>query len=76
MKLFFRIVTSLALIAASFWLYFEPKFDSIFAFLISLAGFVALFVSHKSTKKQPNQTQSVSNSSEGIQAGRDVNINK
>lgn len=76
MNLTFKIVTSLAFIAASFWFYFEPKFDSIFAFFVSLAALIALFVSPKLIKKQPNQNQSVSNNSEGIQAGRDVNIKK
>lgn len=76
MNLFLKIVTSLAFFAASLWLYFEPKFESISAFFVSLAALVTLFVSHKLTKKQPNQNQSISDSSEGIQAGRDVNIKK
>lgn len=76
MDLTFKIVTSLAFIAASLWLYFELKFDSILAFFVSLAALLALFVSSKSIKKKPNQKQSVSNNSEGIQAGRDINIKK
>lgn len=76
MKTTFRFVSILALICASIWVVYDFKFDSIFALLISLAGLIATFISPKLAKKQPNQNQSISNNSEGIQAGRDVNIKK
>lgn len=76
MNTIFKIVTALAFIAASAWIYFDLKFDSIFAFFISLAAVIALFIVPKMQKKSPNLSQSISNQSKGIQAGRDVNIKK
>lgn len=76
MKTTFRFVSVLAFICASIWAIYDFKFDSIFALLVSLAGLLASFVSPKLVKKQLNQNQSISNNSEGIQAGRDVNIKK
>lgn len=76
MDLIFKVVTALAVVVSALWLYFDPKFDSVLAFLISLAAFIGPFIAPKLTQKQPKQNQSVSDNSEGIQAGRDVNIKK
>jgi membrane protein YdbS with pleckstrin-like domain len=76
MNIAFKIVTVLAFVASCLWVYFDLKFDSVFAFLIALSALIALFVVPKIKRKTPNLSQNVSNHSEGIQAGRDVNIKR
>lgn len=74
MIIFFRLITTLALLIAIAWLYVDPKFDSAFATAIALAAVIALFVTTKKMKQSPSQSQAITNNSTGIQAGGDVKI--
>lgn len=74
MIVFFRLTTTLALLIAIAWLFFDPKFDSAFATAIALAAVIALYIAPTKKKRLSNQSQSVTEHSTGIQAGGDVNI--
>lgn len=73
-----RIIIKLVLFVAFFlcvaWSIMKPGFDSVTAAVISLGTLLAAFVAGK--KSEPNQTQTVSESGTGIQAGRDVKIGR
>ncbi len=70
----FKLITTVALLIAFIWLIDDPKFDSAFATAIALAAEIGLFVTDKKVKQLPNQSQAVSNHSNGIQAGGDIHI--
>ncbi len=67
-----RIISALALAAAATWLWFEPKFDSLVATLVTASALAVVLIAPK--LKAPRQAQSVDGGSTGIQAGGDVNI--
>lgn len=71
-----KLITALGLSIAIAWLYIDPKFDSAVATATALAALIALFVIPTKKKQSPNQSQTVTERSTGIQAGGDVNINK
>lgn len=70
-----KLIAFLAFVLASVWLFYSPSFASGVAAIGSLAAFLAsLFIKKKEMKL--SQSQNVSDSSTGIQTGRDININK
>lgn len=68
---YMRLISALAFVAAGAWAIARPAFDSIVAALVCLTTLLGTFVVKK---RQPQQHQSVSNSSVGIQAGRNANV--
>lgn len=74
MKTVFRIAAAVAFLGCLYWAVSKPAFDSITAALVAFAVFIGSLVADK--KASPSMSQSVSNGSTGIQAGRDVKINR
>jgi hypothetical protein len=66
----------IALVISSIWCIKEPKFDSFLALATSISGVVTSFLVDKRNTRKRQQSQSVSSSSIGVQAGRDINIEK
>ncbi|WP_312388511.1 hypothetical protein [Pseudomonas sp.] len=74
MKTLVIIIALIATLFTGFWAASVPNWDSIAALIASLVTFTsAFFLPGKS--EIGNQTQTIGDSSNGIQAGRDVNIN-
>ena len=69
-----KTLSVVGLIAAVSWLIFEPSFESIVTTLGALTALVSLFVVSRRKKVLSSQSQSVSGSSTGIQAGGSVHI--
>lgn len=67
------LASSLALLLALLWLINSPSFDSAVACAATLAAFLSSFFL-KRVQKPKAQVQQVSESSVGIQAGRDANV--
>lgn len=73
MRLAAILASSLALLLAFAWLISSPAYDSAVACVAALAALLSSFFL-KREKKSEGQTQQVSGTSIGIQAGRDANI--
>lgn len=73
MRLAAILASSLALLLALAWLISSPAYDSSVACVAALAALLSSFFL-KREKKSEGQTQEVSGSSIGIQAGRDANV--
>lgn len=73
MRLAAILASSLALLLALAWLISSPAYDSAVSCVAALAALLSSFFL-KREKKSEGQTQQVSGSSIGIQAGRDANI--
>lgn len=69
-----RFLSIVALIGSIAWLVSAPGFEPALALVGSMSALVSAFVVEKRSKRHARQHQSVSNSSMGIQAGRDVTI--
>lgn len=67
------LASSLALLISLAWLLYKPAFDPGVAVAASLAALFSSFFL-KRERQIDNQTQHVSGSSVGIQAGRDANV--
>ena len=66
----FRVAAFIALIAAAFWVYSEPKFDSWVACAAAFAALIGAFL--VSPNSSAAQIQNVGSGSTGIQAGGNV----
>jgi Co/Zn/Cd efflux system component len=67
------ILAAIALAASIAWLIADPGYDPLVTTIVSLSALVSTFVIQKRKARQA-QHQSVSKSSNAIQAGRDVTI--
>lgn len=67
------LASSIAALLALAWLINKPAYDSAAAFAAAVAALLASFFLKRETKDS-GQTQNVSGSSVGVQAGRDANI--
>jgi putative heme degradation protein len=67
------ISSSIATLLAFAWLINKPAYDSAVAFAAAVATLLASFFL-KREPGAPSQTQNISKSSVGIQAGRDANV--
>ena len=75
MRLTLRIISLIALLLSITWVVFSPAFDSAVAAVGSLATLISSFFIKKGHVGKSNQSQKVSDTSIGIQAGRDANVN-
>ena len=74
-----RVLSGGVLILGGAWVAIEPSFESLLALLAGAAGLVATFTGagrRSSSKGGKVQSQTVGQSSSGIQAGRDVHITR
>jgi hypothetical protein len=69
-----KFLAIIAFIASIAWLISAPGFEPALALVGSISALVSAFVVEKRSKPLARQNQSVSKSSMGIQAGRDVSI--
>lgn len=69
-----KFLALIALIVSIVWCFAKPGFESVLAVIVSLSALVSAFLIPKRTAVRRKQQQSVSKSSMGIQAGRDVRI--
>lgn len=73
MRLTAIIASGLVVVLALIWLLQKPAYDSAVAFAAALAALFSSFFL-KRNRKETTQSQTVSNSSVGVQAGRNVSI--
>lgn len=74
LKITLRVLALLVFLVCSIWVYAEPgKFDPWVAAMAALVVFLSLFIPFP--RKSPDQLQDVKAGSNGLQAGRDININ-
>jgi hypothetical protein len=73
MRLAAILASSLVLLLSLAWLVYKPGFDSGVAVTAALAALFSSFFL-KRERQEGKQAQQVSESSVGIQAGRDVNV--
>ena len=73
MRLAAILTSLLAVLLSSAWLTYKPAFDSAVSLVAALATLFSLFF-FKRKRKPDSQAQHVSESSVGIQAGRDANV--
>jgi hypothetical protein len=71
---YIKLFAVVALMVSIGWAINEPRWESILAVVLSISGLVTAFLVPKRTAKGTRQHQSVSESSIGVQAGRDVTI--
>ena len=69
-----KILSVIALIISIAWLIAEPGYKSGMAAIGSISALITAFLVEKRNARRPQQHQSVSKSSVGIQAGGDVSI--
>jgi hypothetical protein len=75
LRISIQVVSLFAFLCSLMWVIYEPDFDSAFAILVSLVGFLSSFLFEKAKNKPSNkQTQKVSSGSIGFQAGGDIKI--
>lgn len=67
------VLAWLALLGSGAWMIASPGFEPALAVVASLSGVVAVF-SRRKSRTAPRQSQVVTGSSVGIQAGGDVSI--
>jgi hypothetical protein len=67
------LTSSLAVLLTLAWLFFKPALDSAAALAAAVTALISSFFL-KRDEKTEKQTQRVSDSSVGIQAGRDANV--
>ncbi|MFZ5823629.1 MAG: hypothetical protein ACOY94_04760 [Bacillota bacterium] len=71
---FIKLLAVVALIGSTAWFASDPDFEPALAVVGSISALVTAFMVEKRTLRPPQQRQTVSKSSFGIQAGGDVNI--
>lgn len=71
---YMKFLAMIALIGSAIWFIAEPGFEPALATVGSISALVSAFVVEKRTAHRAKQQQSISKSSFGVQAGRDVNI--
>jgi len=71
---YIKLLAVVALMVSIAWAIAEPRWEAILAVVLSISGLVTAFFVPKRTAKGTRQRQSVSESSIGVQAGRDVSI--
>lgn len=74
MRIVFKLVLFTAFTACLAWAIVKPGFDSVTAAIIALGTLLGSLALDK--KAGASQSQNVGENATGIQAGRDVNINK
>lgn len=78
--IFIRILSIITLIGSMAWLIFAPGFEPVLALIGSISAIIStFFIEGKNSKEEImpqniQQSQSVSKSSTGIQAGGDIKI--
>ena len=71
-----KVLAAIALLGSIGWAIVDPGFEPALAVVGSVSALVSAFLVEKRNARRANQRQSVSNSSIGVQAGRDVNIGR
>lgn len=56
MRILFRILTILALVISTGWLYFEPDFEPAFTTVVSLSALISTFFFHEKSIDQDSST--------------------
>lgn len=74
MRIVVKLVLFTAFIACLAWAIIKPGFDSVTAAIMALGTLLGTLVLDKKT--EASQSQNIGPNATGIQAGRDVNINK
>lgn len=74
MSIVFKIVAAIGFLIALAWVILDLKFDSALAVATTGLALIGAFVVPAVVKKKPNQAQSVSDGSIGIQSAGDVNV--
>lgn len=69
-----KILAVIALIGSIAWMIAAPGFEPALAVVGSISALVTSFLVQKRSTRRAQQHQSVSKSSIGVQAGRDVSI--
>lgn len=72
--IYIKTLTILALSVSLLWVIIAPGFDSIITLIGAISAVITAFVLKAKKSHPPQQQQSVSNSSNGIQAGGNINI--
>ena len=71
---YLKALSALALLGAIAWAVYEPGFEPALAVVAAVTTLLSLFVVERHKKRKAAQTQTVSTSSTGIQAGGDIHI--
>jgi len=69
-----KLLAVIAVIASVAWYIAQPGFEPLLSGLASLSALATSFIVEKRNTRRVRQNQSTSQSSIGIQAGRDVSI--
>jgi len=72
--LIIKLLSGLAFIGSVAWFIAQRDYESAVAMATSLTAFVAAWFVDKKQKRQANQSQSVSKSGIGVQAGGDISM--
>ncbi|CAD5486194.1 hypothetical protein ACV23D_001316 [Escherichia coli] len=72
MKIFAIVITCMLASIAGLWLYMDPGFDSIVAFLAAVSALAGLLITTKN--KYNSMSQSVGDNSTAVQARGDIKI--
>jgi len=71
---YIKVLSAIALIGSIGWVITDPGFEPALAVIGSFSALISAFLVGKRKAKRTQQHQSISNSSIGVQAGRDVSI--
>ena len=71
---YLKVLAAIALIGSIGWVIADPGFEPALAVVGSISALVSAFLVEKRNARRAQQHQSVSNSSIGVQAGKDVSI--
>lgn len=74
MVVYLKALAVLALLGAIAWAVYEPGFEPALAIIGAATTLLSLFIVERQKKRKSAQTQTVSRSSTGIQAGGDIHI--
>ena len=69
-----KFLAAIALIGSIAWFIAEPGFETALAVVGSISALISAFLVERRNARRAQQQQSISKSSIGVQAGRDVNI--
>jgi hypothetical protein len=71
---YIKLLAAIALIGSIAWLIVDPGFEPALAVVAAISALVSTLLIQKRVARRPQQHQSVSKSSIGIQAGGDVSV--
>jgi len=72
--IYLKFLSIIALIGSVAWVIADPGFEPAIAIVGSISALVSAFLFEQRKARRAQQHQSVSKTSVGVQAGRDVNI--